>query len=220
MFWNNKTRSVETGKAVAKLIRKFGLEKKVLLTSLDAFKVFAAKIENPAIVTGSYLMERYWKQSSLWYTGVKDNLKTLPGLETCLLSLPNNSSLLDFLFQTGSMVKAGNGSLAEFEFGLFSNTQLIKDPLKTLRENYNKDITFGVSTVYSMALSENEIAATESKVQYLIDKGVARLITDDVSRLMKKLGRKKPANSSNRNNIISCMNVFVVWLLFICNVIL
>ena len=212
------TRSEETGKAVAKLIRKLGLEKKVLLTSLDPFKLLAAKKENPGLVIGSYFLNRDWTQNSAWYADLKKKMTTFPGLETCLLSLPNNSSVVDFLFQTGSMYKAMNGSFVEFQFGLLSNTNVMKNPIKTLRDNYNKDITFGVSTIYNMALSNSEVDATESKVQNLIDKGVARLITDDVSRLMKKLGRKKPVYSAARSNIISWMNIFVIWSLFIYNI--
>ena len=212
IYWTNRTKSDETGKAVGKLIRKFGLENKVLLTSLDPFKIFAAKKENPRLVIGSYYIRSSWKKETWWYTNVKQNMKVLPGLETCLDHLPSNKSLMDFLFQTGSVYKALNASFVEFQFGLFSNSEVMKNPLKTLKDNYNKNITFGASTIYNMALSESDITAAESKVQNLIDKGVARLITDDVPRLMKKLGRKKPAKSSVRRNISSFANIMAVCL--------
>ena len=218
MSWTNKTKSVETGKAVAKLIRKLGLEKKVLLTSLDPFKLLAAKQENPNLATGSYYLNRDWKMDSQSYSNLKQNLKALPGLETCLDSLPNNKSLMNFLFQTGSMYKALNASFVEFQFGLFSNTEVMTNPLKTLKDNYNENLTFGASTIYNMASAESEINATESKVQNLIDQGAARLITDDVPRLMKRLGRQKV--SSVRRNTSSLMNVVIALGLSIYKIIL
>ena len=45
----------DTGKEVAKMVREYGLEKKVLLTSFDPVKTMAAKGENPSLVVGSYL---------------------------------------------------------------------------------------------------------------------------------------------------------------------
>jgi len=215
MSWS---KSVETGKAVAKLIRKLGLEKKVLLTSLDPFKLLAAKQENPNLATGSYYLNRDWKMDSQSYSNLKQNLKALPGLETCLDSLPNNKSLMNFLFQTGSMYKALNASFVEFQFGLFSNTAVMTNPLKTLKDNYNKKLTFGASTIYNMASTESEINATESNVQNLIKQGAARLITDDVPRLMKKLGRQKV--SSVRRNTSSLMNVIIALGLSIYKIIL
>ena len=209
MFWDNKTKSFETGKAVGRLIRKLGLEKNVLLTSRDAYKIFAAKRENPGLVIGCHYIKRYWKLEYAQYAEIKKNLKAIPGLDKCLDPLPINSSMLSFLFQTGSYNKALNASFVEFEFGLFSDSEVMKNPVKILKDNYNKNITFGASTIYSMALSESDITAAESKVQNLIDKGVARLITDDVPRLMKKLGRKKPAKSSVRRHISSFVNIFI-----------
>ena len=218
MSWMNKTKSAETGKAVARLIRKLGLEKKVLLTSLDPFKILSAKQENPDLATGSYYLNRDWTMNSQWYSDLKQNMASLPGLETCLDSLPSNKSLMNFLFQTGSMYKALNASFVEFQLGLFSNAEVMKNPLETLQDNYNKNITFGASTIYNMASSESEIKTTEGNVQNLIDKGVARLITDDVPRLMKKLGRQNV--SSVRRNKSSLMNVIIAFILSIHKIIL
>ena len=197
MTWDNLAKSNETGKAVAKLIKQFGLEKKVLLTSLDPFKLLAAKKENPNLVTGSYFLNGYWTSPANWYKDVKTKFKTLPGLETCLDSLPSNSSLMDFLFETGSTFKSVNASFIEFHFGLFSNTSLMKNPVMTIRDSYNKDITFGSSTIYNLGSSEAELKAAERKVDNLIKQSVARLITDDVPRLLKKLGR----NFASKTNV-------------------
>ena len=217
-FWDDKAKSNATGKAVGKLIKKFGLEKKVLLTSNDPFKVMAAKKENPKLVIGTYYLNRYWVMEPWWYADVRNTIRRFPGLGSCLDPLPNSSSILNFLIQTGSYNKALNASFIEFEFGLFSNKQVMKDPVKTLKDNYNKDITFGAVPIYNMALSESEMTAAEIKVQNLIQKGVARLITDDVPRLMKKLGRKKPVNGSVRGHISSFANIFIACFLSISSI--
>lgn len=198
MSWEAK-KSEATGRAVAQLIKKYNLQKKVLLTSMDALKLKAAKLENPDVAVGSYVLKRYYTGSQSYYAGVKNTMKRLHGLEVCLDALPNNRSLQDFLFETGSAYKSINGSFVEFELGLFHDKALIKEPVKTLRDNYNKNITFGASTIYSMSLDETEIKKFDSTVEILLNQKVARLITDDVPRLMTRLGRKRPIKPSSGN---------------------
>ena len=195
--WENKARSEATGREVAKLIRQYNLENKVLLTSLDALKLRAAVKENPRLVIGTYLLKRYYVQNSAWYADLKSELRNLPGLGKCLDRLPTNRSLVEFLFETGSLSKSLNMSFIEFELGLFADKSLMKTPVNMLKDNYNRAITFGASTIYSMALDERGIESYEKAVQSLVQQKVARLITDDVPRLMKLLGRKKPSGSTN-----------------------
>lgn len=190
----NQSRSIETGKAVARLITKLGLEKNVFLVSFDFMKSLAAKRENPNLVVGSFYSTKYWIQSPQWYRELKVHLRMLPGLETCLDALPNNRSLIDFLFEKGSVFKAMNASFVDMDYKIYSNKSINKDAVKTLRDNYNKKVSFGAWTIYSMSMDATQIEASESDVQSLIDQGAERLITDDIPRLRNKLGR----NSANQ----------------------
>jgi len=185
----NLTKSMETGKAVAKLVTRLGLQKKAFLVSFDFMKSLAAKRENPDLVVGSFYSTSYWNKDTAWYSSVKKHLKTLPGLSTCLDALPSNRSLMDFLFEKGSVFKSINASFVDMDYKIYGNKSINKDAVKTLRDNYNKKLSFGAWTIYSMSMSNAQIEASEDKVQALIDKGAERLITDDIARLRKKLKR-------------------------------
>ena len=193
--YKNATRSINTGKAVAKLVTKLGLEKQVFLVSFDPLKSLAAKRENPSLVVGTFYEEDYWKASSSWYAGWKQLMKThYPGLRTCLDAIPNDRSLIDFLFEKGSIFKSINASFVDMEFTIYDNKQFSNNTFKTLRDNYSKKISAGAWTIYSMKLNETETEATEAQVAHLIKEGAERLITDDVPRLRKKLGRTSAAS--------------------------
>ena len=56
--------SLDTGKEVAKMVRKFKLEKKAVLNSFDYFKTMAAKQENPDVVVGN-LFSKVSSQSTV-----------------------------------------------------------------------------------------------------------------------------------------------------------
>lgn len=195
VYYTNTTRSINTGKEVAKLVTKLGLEKRVFLVSFDPLKSMAAKQENPNLVVGSFYKEQYWKESSYWYGGCKQMLKNhYPGMKTCVDAIPNDRSLMDFLFEKGSIFKSINASFVDMQFTIYDNKQFSNNTFKTLRDNYNNKISAGAWTIYSMKLDEKETEATEAQVAHLIKEGAERLITDDVPRLRKKLGRKSAAN--------------------------
>ena len=189
LIYNSFNRSIETGQAVARLVTKYGLEKKVFLVSFDFMKSLAAKRENPNLVVGSFYSTKYWSGNAALYAHLKKQLKTFPGLGSCLDSLPNNRSLMDFLFEKGSVFKSINASFVDMDYKIYSNKTIKKDTVKTLRDNYNKKISFGAWTIYSMSMDSAQIKASEGQVQTLINKGAERLITDDIPRLLKKLGR-------------------------------
>ena len=192
-------RSLDTGKAVAQLIKKHGLENRVFLASFDPVKTWAAKQENPNLVIGSFFLNSYWKQDTAWYSDLKCQLKLLPGLKTCFDSLPDNKTTMDFLFMNGSMSKAVKDSFLDIHFEIFKEGIFNISSLNMIRENYNKNISLGSSTIYDMKLNENQTQDTEQLVQSLINAGVERLFTDNVTRLREKLGREKPSAKTTSN---------------------
>ncbi|XP_065058703.1 uncharacterized protein LOC135686407 [Rhopilema esculentum] len=202
VVYANKTRSVDSGREVAKLITKLGLEKKVFIVSFDFLKSLSAKLENPNLVVGSFYEEQYWQQDSVWYSSLKRQLKeSFPGLGTCLDGLPNDRSLMDFVFKKGSIFKSMNASFVDMQFTVYNNKKFSNNTFKTLRDNYNEKISFGAWTVYSMKLNSAETDATEKQVQLLIDNGAERLITDDVPKLRKKLS-KSSANAQTESLLL------------------
>ena len=188
LIYNSFNRSIETGTTVAKLVTKLGLENKVFLVSFDFMKSLAAKRENPNLVVGSFYSTKYWNRNAAWYTDLKKQLKKFPGLETCLDPLPSNRSLIDFLFKKGSIFKSINASFVDMDYRIYGNKTISKNTIKTLQDNYSKDISFGAWTVYSMSMDSAQIEASEGEIQNLISKGAERLITDDIPRLKKKVG--------------------------------
>ena len=208
----NLNKSMETGKAVAKLVTKLGLQKQAFLVSFDFMKSLAAKRENPDLVVGSFYSTSYWNKDTAWYSGLKKQLKTLPGLSTCLDALPSNRSLIDFLFEKGSVFKSINASFVDMDYKIYSNKSINKDAVKTLRDNYNKKLSFGAWTIYSMSMDSAQIEASEDQVQALIDKGAERLITDDIARLRKKL--KRNIGKQLCSSILVVLMSFVLSFLF------
>ena len=192
-------RSLDTGKAVAQLIKKHGLENRVFLASFDPVKTWAAKQENPNLVIGSFFLNSYWKQDTAWYNDLKCQLKLLPGLKTCFDLLPDNNTIMDVLFKNGSMSKSVNDSFLDIHFEIFKEGIINLTSLNDIRENYHKNISLGSSTIYDMKLSESETQDTEPLVQKLIKAGVERLFTDNVTRLREKLGRENPSTTTASN---------------------
>ena len=192
-------RSLDTGRAVAHLITKYGLERRVFLASSDPVKTWAAKQENPNLVIGSTFLNSYWKQNSAWYNDLKCQLKLLPGLKTCLDYLPTDKTMMNLLFLNASISKSINDLFLDIEFEMFREG--IIDALKVdiLRKNYDNDTaSLGSFTIYDMKMTETEIKTTEPVVESLIKQHFERLFTDNVTRLREKLGRhKKPTTTTS-----------------------
>lgn len=205
-----RAKSEAIGKVITQLVRKLGIQNKVLLTSADTLKLYYTKLIGPELTVGSQLLSAYFVQDEAWYGDVKYEFKKLRGLETCLDKLPNSRALVDFIIETGSTSKAGNISFAELEMSICKNASLLNHLVQTMKANYNKNITFGVSTVYSMHLNELNLKTEESTVQSIIDQKPARLITDDVPKLMARLGRKRPS-SGNPHLMAHTFSSFVIF---------
>ena len=185
--------SINTGKAIAQMVTRYGLQKRAFLVSFDPQKSNAAKQENGDLVVGTFYSQSYWSKSTQTYVDIKNALQKLPGLATCFQQqtapISSDRSFMDNLFESGTFFKSINASFVDMEYTIYDNPAVSNNTFATLRKNYNPKISAGAWTIYSMKLDAKKTEATESRVQSLIDQGAERLITDDVPRLRKKLGR-------------------------------
>ena len=168
------------------------MEDKVYVVSFEPIKVWAAKRENPNLVTGIYFWEGYWKLRSFEYAKLKEYYKiALPGLWKCLDSLPNNSSMMDFLFSSGTLLYSIQASTVGLSANLFIDTKINrgKNIFQILANSLVPTVKIGVGIVYWVQTPKPQHQALDKLWQGLIVQGVQLLMTDDGLRLKKRIGR-------------------------------
>ena len=187
-------RALETGEAVAKLIADMEMEDKVYVQSFEPIKVWAAKKENPSLVTGIFFWEGDWKLSTSQYAKLKTYYKrALPGLSKCLDSLPNNSSMIDFLFSSGTLLHSIQAPTIGLSGTLFIDPKINqgKNMFKILASSLVPTVKIGAGIVYRVYTPKAQQPALDPLWQSLIMQGVHLLMTDDPLRLKKRIGRGK-----------------------------
>lgn len=210
------------GKKVAKLVTKLGVVNKVLLSSFDPFKILAAKKENPSLAVGSFYKTQMWDDWEI--DNVKKEFGDLPNMQQCVNDTPAGREFMNILFRTGALVKSTNGSFVVMDYKIFENEEYSNDTFQTFKDNYSEDLSFGAFIIDNLALSEAQRKEDEKVLDLLISKNVSCLVTDDVPRLLKKLGRsapnssQKPPKGSASKNLPTLLVLYatvpVFWLLF------
>ena len=169
-----------------------GMEGKVFIMSFEPIKVWAAKRENPDLVTGIFYHVGDWQLSSSKYAQMKTYYKmVLPGLSKCLDTLPNNSSLIDFLFSSQTLLHSMRGSVIGLSANLFIDPRINqrKNLFKVLANSLVPTVSVGAGIVYYVLTPKAQQAALDRQWQGLIKQGIQRLMTDDPFRLKKRIGR-------------------------------
>eukprot|EP00794_Sanderia_malayensis_P007182 gene7182-7988_t len=140
----NPQRSRDTGKAVAQMVTRLDLEKRAFLVSFDPLKSHAAKLENPQLVVGTFYTDSYWHKTQSEYRALVQALGRLPDMTSCLSQLPFNRTLVDFLFERGSVFKSINASFVDMKYTIYDNPAYSNNTFNTLRRNYNAKMCWGV----------------------------------------------------------------------------
>ena len=205
------------GQKVAELLTELRVENKVLLASFDPFKILAAKKKNPALVIGTFYKTGMWKDATA--DGLKSEFGDLPGLNQCVAAAPKGKEFMDFIFQSGALLKSTKGSFVVMNYELYTD-----DTFQTFKTNYSSDFSFGAFIIDNLALTDQQRKEDEKFLDLLIQNNASCLVTDDVPRLLKKLGRsptekpgENPTALANKNlpTILILSAVFsFVW--FLC----
>ena len=163
----------------------------VFIMSFEPIKVRAAKWRNVDLVTGIFYHVGDWKLSSSKYAQMKKYYKTLPGLSECLDTLPNDSSLMDFLFSSQTLLHAMHGSVIDLSARLFIDDTINqgKNLFKILENSNVPTASVGTGIVYYVLTPKAQQEGLDSLWQGLIQQGIQRLMTDDPFRLKKRIGR-------------------------------
>ena len=183
----NRTESEKIGKAVAKLIAEKGLMDKVLLASFDPFKILAAKLENPSLAVGIFYKTGMWDQRNADH--MKKEYKHLPGMRQCVERAPNRTEFMEFLFETGDLLRSTNSSFVVMDYNIYNNSKYSTNTFKTFKENYSPSLSFGAFIIDNLALTDEQRTRDDNILDMLIQNSVSALVTDDIPRLRKKLGR-------------------------------
>ena len=184
-FLRNRIESEKIGKAVAKLITEKDFVDKVLLSSFDPLKIQAAKQQNPLLVVGQFYKKGMWEPESA--DEMKKELVHLHGMQKCAQVPSNGTEFMIFLFQTNDLLRATNSSFVVMDYNMFNNPKFSSNTFKTF-----EGLSFGAFIIDNLALSQEQREKDEAKLDLLIQNKVAALVTDDIPRLRRKLGRSQP----------------------------
>jgi len=194
-FLRNRTESEKIGKDVAQLITKKRLVSKVLLSSFDPLKIQAAKEENPGLVVGQFYKKGMWEPATA--DKMKKQLVYLHGMRSCTQEPSNGTEFMNFLFKTNDLLKATKSSFVVMDYNMFNNSEYSNNTFKTF-----KGLSFGAFIIDNLALSQEQREKDEAKLDLLIQNNVAALVTDDIPRLQRKLGRSQPPKTSRTHKNI------------------
>lgn len=212
----NETETV--GEEVAKLVTDLGVVDKVLLSSFDPFKILAAKRVNPSLVVGSFYKKQMWDDLDA-INVTKSEFGDLPNMKQCVEDAPTGRDFMNVLFQSGALLKSTNGSFVVMDYKIFNNKEYSSDTFQTFKDNYSKNLSFGSFIIDNLALSKAQREKDDEVVDLLIENHVSCLVTDDIPRLLKKLGRGLPETKGFASKhvptlLILYAMVLLVWLLF------
>ncbi|XP_044171036.1 uncharacterized protein LOC114969028 isoform X2 [Acropora millepora] len=200
-FLRNRTESEKIGKAVAKLITEKDFVDKVLLASFDPLKIQAAKQENPLLVVGQFYKKGMWEPESA--DEMKKDLEHLHGMQKCAKVSSDGTAFMKFLFQTNDLLKATNSSFVVMDYNMFNNPKYSNNTFKTF-----EGLSFGAFIIDNLALSQEQREKDEAKLDLLIQNKVAALVTDDIPRLRRKLGRSRTHKNIPTAVVISTVLIF------------
>lgn len=206
-FLRSRTESEKIGKAVAKLITEKDFVDKVLLASFDPLKIQAAKQENSSLVVGQFYKKGMWETESA--DDMKKELVHLHGMRKCAQVPSNGTEFMIFLFQTNHLLRATNSSFVVMDYTMFNDPKYSSNTFKTF-----KGLSFGAFIIDNLALSQQQREKDEAKLDLLIDNEVAALVTDDIPRLQRKLGRSQPPKTSRTHKNIPTAVVTSTVLIF------
>jgi len=115
-------------------------------------------------------------------------------MKECLKTAQNDTEFFKAIFKFGDVLKAINASCMDMLYSFYDNPKCFSETFKNLRQHYSPSISAGAFPLYTLTMSEEELADQDAVVDRLVKQGVQRLITDDINRMLTKLGRPtKPA---------------------------
>lgn len=213
-YLRNRTESEKIGKAVAKLIAEKGLLDKVLLASFDPFKILAAKKENPSLTVGIFYKKGMWEQRDADH--MKREYGDLPGMRQCVESAPNGTEFMDFLFETGDLLRSTNSSFVVMDYNIYNNAKYSNNTFQTFKENYSPSLSFGAFIIDNLALTDEQRTKDDKILDMLIQNSASALVTDDIPRLRKKLGRTSKGAPTGQPSTNKIALVLFGTALFVC----
>ena len=187
---NNLALSNITGQLVADMVTRLGIIDKTIVVSFDFHKVYAVKQRNPKITVGTlFSPNKISVRKEVWLAA------WFPSFMQCAIEAPNDTfGMFQFVLQKGFPFKYSGSVSFDTNIDLYDNPRYSNNTLEMLRRNYNSNISTGFYTVYSMSKTETQNLQDEVKLKNLFAQGGGeRMITDDVTRLRKLMGKKSIA---------------------------
>jgi len=142
-----------------------------------------------------------WKPESA--DEMKKDLVHLHGMQKCGQVSSNGTAFMKFLFQTNDLLKATNSSFVVMDYNMFNNPKYSSNTFKTF-----EGLSFGAFIIDNLALSQKQREKDEAKLDLLIQNKVAALVTDDIPRLRRKLGRSRTHKNIPTAVLISTVLIF------------
>lgn len=170
------------------MVTDMGVVKQTIINSVDPWKSLAAYRENPDIPTGYYYLPKQCESSAS--SKLYQMASQLPDMQDCLKTAQNDTDFFKGMFKYGDVLKAINASYLDLHYSLFDNPTCFNNTVSTLHKYYRSTLNIGVLDLYRMD-EDVKIDEQDAALDKVVQKGVGRLLTDDVDRTLIKLGRTK-----------------------------
>lgn len=161
------------GAAVGEIVRKYNLEHKTVVNSFDFWKVRAAKLNNPKLVAGNYFYPGEFDATTYDSHAVYGSF---PGLEACSAAIPDRLQFMQFLYQTGAVLKTYNGSFFTCNYLVFNNPKVSNLSKAEQSKLFGGQVSGGAYTIYRMAYTIEQIDKEEKVIDDMVKWGVDRLL--------------------------------------------
>ena len=202
----------KTGIMTAQLVKSMGLLSKTVVTSFNCFATFAAKRSVPELTIGTLLPNKLLYATKPIVQLIKVQLKNVfPGLGKCMDDAPDEGiDLLKYLVTKGAPFTTMNSSFIDTSIQLFENPMFGNETVTRFRKIYGDDISLGFYTAFKIGSTETQDQQSEAKIKRVVEKGIHRLITDDVKRARKLLGRSSARGLTDTLNTIVIFGCLLV----------
>ena len=204
----NLTHSKRTGTEVAKIVQEMGIEKQVVLSSFDPFKIYHARKQLPSLNTCFLHRKDYW-DDVMFASLMKADLEELKGFKDCAKNVPP-LELGKFTLENPTLAKAIGASSLDMSYDMYNNHRYSNKTYYMFKNNYGTQFSYGAWTIYKMSLSEVQLEESEEHVKSLIKNNAGRLYTDDIPRLLNKLGRPVHRNSAQPTKLFQTQHYVVL----------
>ena len=110
----------------------------------------------------------------------------------------------------------GIGPCPFMDYNIYNNPKYSNNTFQTFKENYSPSLSFGAFIIDNLALTDEQRTRDDKILDMLIQNSASALVTDDIPRLRKKLGRTSKGAPTGQPSTSKIALVHFGTALFVC----